>query len=97
MEYIVLGLIATFVILLVVAIRSFAFIKTPDGKKARKGKAGAKEALFQDGKNMIPHEDREVWEDDDLYNIKEGADRAAYMGDKKAKKEDAPMESWDNY
>lgn len=91
MEYIVLGLGALFVILLAVVI--WMFVKD----KAPKGKAGAKEIYFQDGKETIPNEDGEVWQDDGLYGLKEGKEQAAYLGDKKAKKDDAPLESWDNY
>ena len=91
MEYIVLGLGAVFVILLVVVIWMFVKDKTP------KGKAGAKEIYFQDGKETIPNEDGEVWQDDGLFSLKEGKDQGPHMEDKKAKKDDGPMESWDNY
>lgn len=84
MEYIVLGLGAVFVILLAVVIRMFVKDQAP------KGNAGAKEIYFQDGKEMIPQEDGEVWRDDGLYNLKEGKEQGPYMGNKKAKNRRRP-------
>ncbi len=65
-------------------------------KGKRKGKAGAKEAFYQDGNEKVPDGDGEVWEDDDLYSLKDGKKQGVYMGDKE-KIDDEEHESWDKY
>ena len=70
--------------------------KGGNGKAARKGGNGSKDRFFQDGKEMIPHEDGDVWEDDDLYGHKDGKAQGPYKGDK-AEKDDGKLESWDKY
>ena len=72
-------------------------LKIPaQGKAARKGGNGSKDNFFQDGKEMIPHEDGDVWEDDDLYGHKDGKAQGLFKGDK-AEKDDGKLESWDKY
>ena len=85
---ITLGVIAVFVIIIGLVIR------VRQAKKAKKN--GGKDKFYKDGKDQFVDRDDEVWEDDDLYSMKEGKARV-HRGDGKEEKDDGKRESWDDY
>ena len=85
---ITLGVIAVFVIIFGVVFR------VKQAKKAKK--KGGKDKFYKDGKGQYVDRDGGVWEDDNLYSMKEGK-AGVYGGDGKEKKDDGKHESWDDY
>ena len=85
---ITLGVIAVIVIII------GSVIRVRQAKKTRK--RGGKDKFYKDGKGQYVDRDGEVWEDDDLYSMKEGKARD-YRGVEKEKKDDGKRESWDDY
>ena len=100
---IVLGLGAFFIALCVIVFRSVGKKKKlpAKGKNARKGngkdKAKAKQAFYQDSNEKVPDEEGEIWQDDDLFSLKDGKELGFYKGDKETEKDDEEYESWDKY
>jgi len=64
-----------------------------------KGGKGAKEEFVQDISMQTPSGKGEVWQDDNLFDLREGKDQGVYKDDEKVKKKDdeEEYESWDKY
>ena len=67
------------------------------GKAGRKGGNGSNDPYYRNRNEKVPDEKGEVWQDDDLYSLKEGKEKGVYKGDKEEVKDDGEYESWDKY